>query len=312
MEITKVDTDLLRFFKVMMETQSLTHTANHMGLSLASASRHLARLREVFQDDLFIRTRHGMTASARAIEIFPQLLEALASLNALLSPTQFTPEELRGIIKIGTPDNGVFAILSSAICELVEKAPHLKLELVTLGNTLYEHIENGTIDLAVYPIASLPPDFHECLLFTDPFACVVRKEHPLARYTRLGKIPPSEEVAQYGRVQVTVRGDRNVDAVGISLYPECQQKTVLWTPYFLSIPFILTQSNLTATIPRRTALYFSKIAPLTILPSPKPGISYTTRIIWHHRTHKNPTIRWVRDLIIKHAKDPFEEQIRQI
>lgn len=302
MESKTFDTELLCFFKSLMETASLTKTSSQMGLSQASASRLLSRLRELFQDDLFLRTRGGMQPTARAQEVFPRVISTLSSLDSLLQPEVFDPLELNQTIRIGAVDNGVFAIIGHVIDELFTKAPHMSLEIVPIAENLYEQIESGDIDLAVYPEEPLPPDFHEVELFEDDYVCIVRKEHPLAIYAQLKEEPPIEELNRYQRIMITAKGGKHGHTVGNELYENMEQRTVLWVPYFLSVPFLLSKSDLTLVLPKRTATYLCKIEPLVILPIHKSYSSYKARIIWHHRNHKNAAIKWVKDLLVKYAK----------
>ena len=295
---------LLVFFKAMIENGSLTQTAEYLGLSQATASRNLSRLRLLFQDPLFVRTRYGMVPTARAKEIYPQLVDAIASFENLFLPQQADPKSFTGIIKISVVDNGVLLFISKVIDELMEKAPYLKIELAPLYPDLYEKIESDAIQLAIYPEAPLPQDFHEAILFEDRYTCVVHKNHPLAHYAKINRIPSAEEINQYKKLEIVVRGSKNGHTLSQSPYPKAHQQTQIWTPYFLTAPALLENSLLTLTLPYRTARYFAQTSSLVILPCPKPYKTYEARMIWHHRTHNHCLLRWVRQLIIDKFKKP--------
>ncbi|HCT3926926.1 TPA: LysR family transcriptional regulator [Citrobacter koseri] len=303
MEFQKFNTEALFFFKTLMETGSLTKTSETLGISPASASRQLAHLRKLFNDELFIRMQYGMKPTERAKLLFPKVVSMLFGLEELLQPDVFVPEGHSGLIRIGAVDNGVFVILSRVINEIVKRSPQLNVDISLITETLFEQIENGTLDLAIYSDSLLPLDFHWIDLFEETLSFVVHKTHPLAWYTRVGRIPPAIEVAKYRRVVVSVKGGRTGHVVNPSFFDGVIHEDIICAPFFTCIPFLLKDSNLTSVIPSLLAKYFTKTSSLVIIPTPSPPLKYNVRLIWHHRVHKNPANRWLRKQIIKHAKE---------
>ena len=59
----------MQFLLALYETQSLTQTAGDMRLSMGAASRRLSHVREVFGDELFVRSGLSMlpTSSGTAL-----------------------------------------------------------------------------------------------------------------------------------------------------------------------------------------------------------------------------------------------------
>lgn len=302
MEFPKFNTDVLFFFKTLMETGSITKTAEKLNISQASASRQLAHLRKLFKDDLFIRMHYGMKPTERAESLFPQVVATLFDLDLLLQPAKFNPESLNGLIRIGALDNGVFVILSKVINDVVLKSPQLCIEITPITETLFSQIENGFLDMAVYSDSLLPADFHQADLFEESLSVVVHKSHPLAYYAKVGRIPPVQEIAKYRRVVISLRGGKTGHVLTTTPFEDIAQEDVIWVPYFTSVPFLLKGSRLTSVIPTRLARYFAKTAELVIVPSPNPAKTYNVRLIWHHRVHNNPTNRWIRQQILHFAK----------
>ncbi|ATM96504.1 leucine transcriptional activator [Yersinia frederiksenii] len=303
MEFPKFNTEILFFFKTLMETGSLTKTSEKLGMSQASASRQLAHLRKLFKDDLFIRMHYGMKPTERAKSLFPQVVATLFDLDQLLEPAQFDPKRLNGLVRIGAVDNGMFVILSKVINEVVKIAPQLCIEVTLITETLFSQIENGILDMAIYSDSLLPADFHQADLFEESFSFVVHKCHPLAYYAKVGRIPSTQEVEKYKRVVISVRGGRTGHVVTTTPFDEARQTDIICVPYFSSIPFLLKGSELTSVIPTRLARHFVKAASLVIIPSPNPPKKYNVRLIWHHRVHNNAANRWIRQLILSFAKE---------
>lgn len=293
----------LVFFKTMMETGSLTKTAKELHLSQATSSRNLARLRLLFDDPLFVRTRQGMMPTARADEIFPQLVETIFNIETLFESQEAKPATFNDTIRIGAIDNGVLNFISKVIPTILEKAPQLKIEIIPLSSNLYEKIESGSIHFAIYPEAPLPSDFHEATLYEDYYVCVVDQDHPLAHYAKINKVPSIKEIKQYKQLQIVVDGNKKEHVVWKCPYSESKQNIQIWTPYFLTTPILLKGTELIAILPYKTAEYFRHNTSLVSLPVPLPHKTYHARLIWHHRTHKHPNLQWLRKLIIQAAKE---------
>jgi DNA-binding transcriptional LysR family regulator len=303
MEFPKFNTEVLLFFKTLMETESITKTAEKLGISQASASRQLAHLRQLFKDDLFIRMHYGMKPTERALTLFPQVVSTLFDLDQLLQPAEFDAKNLNGLVRIAALDNGVFVILSDVINEVIRRSPRLNIEICPVTEMLFSQIENGFLDMAIYSNSWLPADFHEAELFKESYSLVVHEKHPLAYYAKVGRIPSVKEIEKYRKVVISIRGGKTGHVLKAAPFEKAHQEEVVWTPYFTSIPFLLKESELTAVVPTRIARYFVKTTSLVIVPSPNPPKEYSVRLIWHHRVHNNSTNRWVRDQILRFAKE---------
>ncbi|MDR0247701.1 MAG: LysR family transcriptional regulator, partial [Burkholderiales bacterium] len=300
-----IDSELLLLFKALHETHSLTLAAGRLGLSQAAASRALSKLRAIFNDNLFIKSGHGMLATPRAEALFPLVLDSLASIEQLTAPEKFEPASLARVFRVGATDDGVFTILSHILRELFLQAPHAQLDIVPIHDDLYACLKDGRMDIAIHPVQPLPPDFHEYRLFEAHYACVVREGHPLAHYAEKGQAPPLKEINRYRRMQITVQQGGKpryaVDEVAFLAQPT--QEIAMRVPYFLAAPLMLTETNFVLTLTQQTAEHFAKMAPLVVLPYPTPSGTFFTRLIWHHRVHHDPAIQWLRSLFVKHVSD---------
>ncbi|MFJ3483868.1 LysR family transcriptional regulator [Pseudomonas sp. NPDC090202] len=81
-----LDLNLLLTFLVIFREGSLTETARHLRVTQPAISGALVRLRNQFDDELFIRTRRKMKPTARAEAIAQVLLPAMAQIETLLRP----------------------------------------------------------------------------------------------------------------------------------------------------------------------------------------------------------------------------------
>ncbi len=68
-DLRRVDLNLLIVFETLMHERSVTRAAEKLFLGQPAISAALARLRDLFDDPLFLRTGRSMEPTARAQEI---------------------------------------------------------------------------------------------------------------------------------------------------------------------------------------------------------------------------------------------------
>ena len=89
MNPNRLDLNLLRVLDAIVETRSVTAAASTLGLTQSAVSNQLARLRETFDDPLFVRTPEGMMPTPRALEISLPLKDAIERIRSTLAQQQW-------------------------------------------------------------------------------------------------------------------------------------------------------------------------------------------------------------------------------
>ncbi len=77
MNLARIDLNLLRVFDAIFEDRNLLLAGKRLNLSQSAISHALGRLRDVLEDDLFVRTAKGMEPTARAEAMAMPLRNAL-------------------------------------------------------------------------------------------------------------------------------------------------------------------------------------------------------------------------------------------
>ena len=85
MDITKLP--LLATLEVLLRERSVRETARLLGVSPSTVSRHLAQLRELVGDPLFVRSGNLMLPTDRARDLSVRLTPRLRELGRLLVTT---------------------------------------------------------------------------------------------------------------------------------------------------------------------------------------------------------------------------------
>ncbi len=83
---SKIDLNLFLVLKTVYQEGSITAAANKLHLTQPAVSHALARLRDSFNDPLFIRHGRKMVPSTYCQKIMPKVEQALTALNETLIP----------------------------------------------------------------------------------------------------------------------------------------------------------------------------------------------------------------------------------
>jgi DNA-binding transcriptional LysR family regulator len=104
-KIKRLDGGLLLVFHELLRRRRATDVAQALGLSSSAVSHALTRLRDLFEDQLFIRRPHGLEPTRRALALQPQI-EALLDLTdrTLRKELKFDPKATTRMFRVAAPD----------------------------------------------------------------------------------------------------------------------------------------------------------------------------------------------------------------
>jgi DNA-binding transcriptional LysR family regulator len=299
MDIRAVDLNLLKAFDALMGERAVTRAGSRIGLSQPAMSHALSRLRSLFSDDLFVRSRAGLEPTARAREIAPLISAAIEQIEAALNlGVGFDPAKSAGTFTAGMGEYAEVALVGRLAQAFARSAPRTTLRLLPLhGADAAEHLERGAVDVAVGHVNALPPQIESTLLFRDPFVVVVRKGHPIAA------APLSVEAyAAQNHVLVSPRGDVSGALDRILVDFGLRRRVALLVATYLALPAALTAADLVATVPSRTARQIAATAAVTILPLPL-DFSVAVSMAWHRRAAGEPAQAWFRQMLVDAARE---------
>jgi DNA-binding transcriptional LysR family regulator len=292
-DTSRVDLNLLATLEVLLVERNVTKAAAKLHLSQPAVSAQLARLRDLFGDPLLLPAQRGMTPTAKAVELAPQLREALDSVrNTLQSHRDFDPRTAELIVSIACSDYIQAVVVMPLVLELRRTAPGVRVAVWHLAPMLMEQqLANGEIDLVIATPNPDMPHLRACHLYDETYVLIGKKDHP-----RLKPGLTIDEYVSLEHVIVSRRGgnfETPVDhALAILGY---RRNVVMSAGSFLFIPEIVASSDLVALVPKR--LFRSQSEKLTVLDLPWLGEQFNISLIWHERCHSHAGHRWVRSLI---------------
>lgn len=296
MNLAKVDLNLLVAFEALLAERNVTRAGRRIGLTQPSMSNTLVRMRDLFADELFLRTPNGMVPTPRALEIAPSILEALAQMHKVFENGHpFDPGTAERRFTVSVSDYSDLVLMPGVIAALRTQAPGVDLRIKSLSTPgLYEDMDNGDTDLAIGGHLPLPARYVGIDLFQERFVCVadpgnlvVASGLDLEAYARMPHILFSRDNTSSGIA------DEVLAAVGL------KRRVAVVIPHVMVIPFAIRGTNLLATIAERVALRLQELTRVAILPVPIDVPSFSLQLVYSRRLEQDPALVWLKGLICK-------------
>src|ERR1700742_4888277 len=122
---SSLDLNLLRVFDAIYSTRSVTIAASTLHLTQPAVSKQLNRLREIFDDPLFVRTVEGMAPTPHAEALAGAVHRALSDMrSAFDSQLGFDAATSERTFRIFMNDAGQMALLPRVLSVVTAEAPH--------------------------------------------------------------------------------------------------------------------------------------------------------------------------------------------
>jgi len=295
------DLNLLPIAVALYDELNVSRAARQLGMSQPAVSKALRRLREAFDDPLFVRGPNGIVPTPRAHAIVGEARAHLHVLQeGLLKGEDFDPAKSTRPIVLGLSDIAEMAFLSSILQHLRTHAPKCPVSTVSLRDSqLAEGLEKGDIDVAAGFFPALAQrNFRQRRLSRHGFACLMHAGHPLWK-SRL-------TVTAYTAAEhVVVRGTGRSQEL-IERFIErrkLRRKVALYTSNVLSVPFIVMDSQLVATLPYAVVTRFASLTNQVVAALPPFDITYDLKLHWHRRFDREPRSIWLREQLAAVFKD---------
>jgi len=301
-----LDLNLIPYLVAIEETRNVSRAAERLGVSQPRVSTALGRLREYFNDPLFVRTSRGMEPTPRALALVPSARDALSRIERGLLDTQhFDPATTADTFSIALSDVGEIVFLPRLLQAFAIAAPRANLRSVSLSHSNVERgLESGDVDLAVGYFPDLGGNnFFQQRLFSHRFICLMRRDHPFSRAPLT-----LDQFLECGHAVVRAEGRSQEILENYLDKQRIRRRAVLETPHFMSLPFILSRTDLIATVPHAIGFaYVAEHASITLAEPPLPLPLFDLRQHWHRKFHNDPRTTWLRGVVASLFNDALDE-----
>jgi DNA-binding transcriptional LysR family regulator len=295
-----LDLNLLRVFLAIWDLRSLTAAGDRLGLTQPAISHALRRLRDRFNDPLFVRATNRMLPTDAAVRLHEPLDQAFAIINrALNERLAFDPRVTRRTFRIAMSDIAEVYSLPQLMTKLTRVAPSARIDVVPLApENVVGAMRSGEVDLAIGYIKSGEEDCNSTDIFNDRFVCMVRAGHPISRtgpkksnfaglrffYARITSPIHHQPIEQWfadkdAGPQIAVRG------------------------HFMVAPEIVRNSDLAAIFPESLALRLHRAKDFRLLDLPVDLPLIEVKVHSHARFASDMGIKWMCETAAKTLKE---------
>lgn len=287
--IRSMDLNLLVIAAALFAHKNVSKAAVELGMTQSAVSHALARLRVFFKDPLFVRTSKGIVPTEFAKSLEKELIEWLNRGYQLVThKKKFDPASVKARIVLATTDYFEVTVMSRLQPILAKEAPGLQISIRPTGGELpKKKLEVGSVDLAIAGFYSdVPEGFYQTKLFDDSFGVAVRKNHSFIQ-----KKLTMENYLKSEHALITLQGDFK-DRLSSKLK---KPRNIIYGTYsFTALPWLLQQTDLVLTAPKRLLEKYSEYFPIQQFDCPVDLGSFTFRMVWQAQTHENPLHQWFR------------------
>ena len=285
-ELRRLDLTLLMVFEEAMASGKLSAAARRLGLTQSAISHALKRLRDIFGDELFIRTPRGVQPTPRALALRAPLSEALRLIAGAVHPEAFDPAATDRIFRIAAPD------LETSLFAPLLARPHGGPRFVfrpLVRREAIEALRAAEVDLALGYSGERAGGCDSAVLFEEDYLVVARAGHP-AMTPSLGL----NAYAGAGHVLTTPGGTLS-GIVDQALAAEGRaRRVVVGVPYFLAALATVAATDLIATVPRRLAFLYAASFGLVTAKPPVAIRRFAVRMTWSRRSASDAGLIWLR------------------
>tara|TARA_X000000950_G_scaffold243510_1_gene298655 strand:+ start:31343 stop:32254 length:912 start_codon:yes stop_codon:yes gene_type:complete len=292
--LAQFDLNLLETFEAIYSEGGVSRAARHLNLSQPAVSHGLARLREAFNDELFVREGNRLVPTAMAREIVGPIREALRNFGfAITSAMTFDPATANRLFRIGMRLSGEAPNFASLVTGIREIAPSVRLSSAHFPRQeMPQLLADGRLDLAIDVAHTERAGLNRELLRQDQFVVAARKGHPdidgaisLETYLAQEHVFASPRSTGLGHEDAALAKLGKERAIAV----RCQNAMSAWQ--------IVSRTDMILTLSRRYADTFQGFEDLQVLPLPLEIPLAEAFMYWHEASESDPGLIWLREQI---------------
>ncbi len=290
MRLERIDLNLFVLFDALYQERSVTKVAQRLSLTQPAVSNALARLRQTFDDALFVRTPSGMAPTPVADNVIADVRKALALLGKSVGGgARFDASTSEKVFRLGMNDMAEALLFPRLLQRVKSLAPKMGITSYYVDSqAATDDLKSGALDLLLDSAAVNAREFGHTRLASLPYVVAMSKKTAkkveslsLQAYVDASHVHVSSRRSGRGQVDIALHAKglkRHVD-LRVQNYLVAERVTAQ-NPIFWTAPKVLAdQTRLTQFEP-----------PLTIEP-------LVWNLYWHKSAEQDSANQWMREQI---------------
>ena len=292
MRFKQLDLNLLVVFAALMDTRSVTRTAERLGLTQPAASAALRRLRAYFGDEMLVQVGKRMHPTPFAEALYPQIQRSLHSVEqAIATPAGFEPATATRRFRINASDYVMVAVLVSLAKRVAATAPQIQLEVHLPTERNADNLEAGKIDLLITPEQLLAPWQPSEFLYEEEQVVVGWAGNPV-----FAKGLTDDDFFGAGHVGVALGAQRAATFADTQLNRMGRQRRIeIEVASFASVPWFLQGTGRLAVLHKRLVRAMVPQFDLAFAPMPFPFPRLREMAQFHEARSDDAGLIWLRE-----------------
>jgi len=301
MHLKEVDANLLVTLDALLVDASVTRAAERLGRSASAISHALAKLREIFADELFVRAGQRLVPTAKALELAPTVHVILAGMESLLRPSKpFDPSLSVREFAAASSEAGELILVEPLRQRLQSLAPSVHVNWTPLHredtiDALRNARSHLVIDIEGAPIEV--PDVRVAKLFDDTLTTVARPGHAFAAKKPKAAVFAAADHVAVNTLPTLELMDRALAGERLSCNVASHVSSAL-----VGVLVVLNSDAL-LTLPASLAAILEKQFGLVRIAQPVGPIAFPFRLLWHSSYDRDECHQWVRGELAKIAQE---------
>lgn len=286
-----MDLNQLKLLTALYELRSITRAAESLHLTQPAASHSLSKLRTHLNDELFIRTSHGMRPTPFLEKMIPSLTQGLLiTERSLQSEKPFDPSTDSKTFYMGACDYFEFHAMPKLAKDFGDNAPNIRIAIdMNSEHIKMERLEGGKLDLyvGIDDLKKVPFNFNSYKWIEDKYVALVPNSSPLNKCLSMVELANQSQV----HLPVVSSGSDVIDdwLQGHNLHRQIQMVAQSYTVGGM----ICAQSGLLFCVPYRIAKVLVTIQPLKIVELPESAPPFKLSILSHKLYDYHDSTQWM-------------------
>ncbi|ODX67383.1 LysR family transcriptional regulator CalR [Vibrio parahaemolyticus] len=287
-----VDLNLLTVFDAVMQEQNITRAAHNLGMSQPAVSNAVARLKVMFNDELFMRQGRGIQPTQRARQLFGPIRQALQLIRNELPSSVFQPESSTRLFKLAICSPCDMRFAPKIMAKINQQAPNVQLHLdAEFDRLLSERMRYQEIDFVIDYARFDEQGFSSTEIFKDELVVIASKTHPRIQ----GGVSAEQLINEKHAKLSKVHGQRSFSE---QAYRELDCQAAYEGSSLSNLLYVVSQSELVTIAPRWMAENAVNSDQLQILDFPFENKEISGFLSWHESSEKDKGHIWLRDQLM--------------
>ena len=269
--------------------------AKRLSLTQPAISHALGRLRELFDDPLFMRQGKAMIPTPLARVMIDPVRQSLQGFEATLKRVdRFDPATARKHFTVGMRDVRELTVLPNLLRAVTRAAPFIDIAVVRAERKQLEtELAAGTLDAAIDVRLALSDEVRRQLIDAERLVVVARPRHPtVKRDLDLETYLSQEHILVSSRRRGFGVEDYELSRHGL------KRRIRLRCQHYFAACRVVSETDLILTMAERYARIVNRLFRNRVLPFPLEVPDYDAYLYWHANADADPANRWLRNLLM--------------